>query len=263
MPARHASALEVSLKTGLIVGTGLDGIAEGVPWVEATTPYGYTVTATIPFGGTEVMIVRRHGPALNIPPHLVNYRANLWAMRDAGVRRVLATAAVGSLRKEIQPLTLSLVRDFIDFSKHRRLTIYDRPSERLIHTDLSKPYCPLLNSVLEHAAMETGVELGRRVVYVCVDGPRYETPAEVRMFAKWGGDVVGMTSAPEAALSKELDICYASLAIVTNYAAGFVDHPLHHADVAACAVQLQPKVRAILEKAVALIPEMGNGHSVD
>lgn len=251
------------MKTGLIVGTGMDDLAEGVPWVEASTPFGYTVTATIQFGGREVLIVRRHGPALNILPHLVNYRANLWAMRDAGVRRILSTAAVGSLRKEIEPLSLCLVKDFIDFSKHRTLTIYDRPTERLIHTDLSKPYCPLLNSVLEHAAMDSGVQLGPRAVYVCVDGPRYETPAEVRMFAQWGGDVIGMTSAPEAALAKEMDICYASIAIVTNYAAGLAGHPLTHKDVAHDARALQPKVRAILEKAVALVPETGNGHSAD
>jgi len=247
------------VKIGIIVGTGMNDLAKGLEWAEVSTPFGYTVTATIQFGGREVVVVRRHGPGLNVPPHLINYRANLWAMRDAGVKPVLATAAVGSLRRPIKPSTLAIVRDFIDFSKRGNLTIYDTPGERLRHIDLSRPYCPLLSSVIEQAAAEIGVELGPRVVYVCVDGPRYETPAEVKMFAKMGGDVVGMTSAPEAILSRELDMCYGSLAIVTNYAAAFGEHKLEHDDVAAAAKQLQPTIRAILERAVALIPETGNG----
>jgi 5'-methylthioadenosine phosphorylase len=111
--------------------------------------------------------------------------------------------------------------------------------------------------------MEAGVELGPGVVYVCVDGPRYETPAEVRMFAKWGGDVVGMTSGAEVILCGELDMCYAALAMVTNYAAGFSKHRLQHREVVASAKQLQPTVRRILERAVALIPEAGNGRFMD
>jgi len=251
------------MKIGLIVGSGMDWLTPLQEWSEASTPYGLTVTTTIPFGGRDLVVVRRHGPQLNVPPHLINYRANLWALREAGVKGLLATAAVGSLRKEIKPGTLALARDFIDFSKRRDMTIYDRPGDRLKHVDISTPYCPLISSAIEQAAVELGIELGHGVVYVCVDGPRYETPAESRMFAVWGGDVVGMTSAPEAVLAREMEMCYASLTIVTNYAAGISKHRLTHEEVLAGVASRRQDVHDILQRAVALIPEMGNCCSVD
>ena len=251
------------MKIGLIVGSGMDWLTPLQEWSEASTPYGYTVTTTIPFGGRDLVVVRRHGPQLNVPPHLINYRANLWALREAGVKGLLATAAVGSLRKEIKPGTLALARDFIDFSKRGGVTIFDRPGDRLKHIDISTPYCPLISSAIEQAAVELGIELGPRVVYVCVDGPRYETPAESRMFAVLGGDVVGMTSAPEAVLAREMEMCYASLTIVANYAAGLSQHRVTHEEVLAGVASRRQDVHDILQRAVALIPEAGNCCSVD
>lgn len=249
--------------TGLIVGSGMEYLNPESAWREAPTPYGFTVTANIKLGGREVVLLRRHGPGLNVPPHLINYRANMWAMREAGVKRVLSTAAVGSLRKTLKPGDLAVIHDFIDFTKHRDFTIYDRPGERVIHTDFSTPYCRIMSSSLDIASAELEIKLGPQVVYVCVDGPRYETPAEIKMYAKWGGDVVGMTGVPEVVLARELDICYGSLAIVTNYAAGISEHKLSHEEVLAMMSNRREGIHAVLERAIALLPDTENCCSLD
>ena len=236
---------------GLIAGTGLDFLSPKERWSEVPTPYGPAYLAAAVLGGRQVVLLRRHGPASNIPPHLINYHANLWALREAGVRRVLATAAVGSLKKEVQPGSLAVVCDFIDFTRRRQTTAFDRPGAAVAHVDFSTPYCPEISGAFEQAASESGIALGRRVTYVCVDGPRYETPAEVGMFAKWGGDVVGMTGVPEAVLAREMGMCYGALAIVTNYAAGILDRPISHQDVLKCVADCRRQVQNILERAAA------------
>jgi len=241
------------VRIGLIIGTGVDfGTSE--QWPEVRTPYGPAYAATIPLGGTEVVLLRRHGPGHNVPPHLINYRANLWALRQAGVERVLATAAVGSMRKEMPPGSMAVVGDFIDFTKSRDATIFDRPGERVVHIDFSTPYCPEVSAALEQAAAELGIRLERRLTYVCVDGPRYETPAEIRMFAQWGGDVVGMTGVPEVVLAREMGMCYGGLAVLANYAAGIGDGPLSHEEVIACVGKRRQDIQNVLERAVTIIP---------
>lgn len=240
---------------GLIAGTGVDFLSPTEQWPDVTTPYGPAYLAAGMLGGRQVVLLRRHGPALNISPHLISYRANLWALREAGVTRVLATAAVGSLKKEIPPRTLAVLSDFIDFTKRRETTTFDQPGAAVVHMDFSTPYCPEISAAFQQAAAELGIAIERRVTYVCVDGPRYETQAEVRMFAKWGGDVVGMTGVPEVVLAREMGMCYGVLAIVTNYAAGVTDRPLSHQDVLECMAECRQQVQGILERAAALIPE--------
>jgi len=240
---------------GLIAGTGTHFLSPKEQWSEVATPYGPAYLAAGVLGGKELVLLRRHGPASNIPPHLINYRANLWALRQAGVKRVLATGAVGSLRKEIKPPSLAVVCDFIDFTRQRETTIPDRQETAVVHTDFSIPYCPETSAALEQAAAESAIALGRRVTYVCVDGPRYETPAEVRMFAKLGGDVIGMTGVPEVILAREMGLCYAALAIVTNYATGILNRPVSHEDVIECVVECRQQVQEVLERTAAIVPE--------
>jgi 5'-methylthioadenosine phosphorylase len=241
------------MSIGIIAGTGVDLPIES--WSEVATPYGPACLSTARIGEHEVVLLRRHGPGLNVPPHLINHHANLSALCEAGVRRVIATAAVGSLRRELSPGSLAVVCDFIDFTRHRVGTIFDRPAETVVHTDFSTPYCREISSALERAAEEIKVDLTRRVTYVCVDGPRYETPAEVRMFAHWGGDVVGMTGAPEVVIAREMGLCYGALAILSNYAAGIVDEPLSHEYVVRCVSERRQQIHDVLAGAVALIPE--------
>jgi 5'-methylthioadenosine phosphorylase len=175
------------------------------------------------------------------------------ALADSGVSRVLSTAAVGSLRPELRPGDIAVVEDFIDFTKRREFTVFDSPREKVVHVDFSKPYCPELTDALRLGAESAKVSIGAGVTYLCVEGPRYESPAEVRMFARWGGDVVGMTGVPEVVLAGEMNLCYGSLAIVTNYAAGISEHPLSHQEVLQCMAERSQSILHILEKAVSAI----------
>lgn len=241
---------------GLILGTGATHLPSGEQWSEIPTPYGNAYLSFTILGGRRVVLLRRHGPGVNVPPHLINYHANLWALREGGVDQVLATAAVGAIREDIAPGTLAVVGDFIDFTKRRNTTIFDRPGELPVaHVDFSTAYCPTLSSAMERAAADLGISLGRRVVYVCVDGPRYETPAEIRMFARWGADVVGMTGVPEVTIARELGMCYASLAIVSNYAAGISGQPLSHNDVIQRVSECRQRIWDILAMTVQTLPE--------
>ncbi|MHB0912862.1 MAG: MTAP family purine nucleoside phosphorylase [Armatimonadota bacterium] len=233
---------------GLIAGTGMGELIAGAIWREVSTPYGTASLSEGVLGGREVLFVRRHGPELNIPPHLINYRANFAALADAGVTHVLATSAVGSLHRKIKPGTLAVLGDFIDFSKSAH-TIFDRPGSEVVHTDFTEPYCPNLSEQIERAASELGITLGERLIYVSVSGPRYETLAEVRMFAAWG-DVVGMTGAPEAVLAREMGIHYASLAVVTNYAAGIEPKAISHREVVEMMAEQKEAVQALLVRTV-------------
>jgi 5'-methylthioadenosine phosphorylase len=178
----------------------------------------------------------------------------MWALRETGVQRVLATAAVGSLRPHIGPGTLAVLEDFIDLSKRGPVTAFDRPEAGLAHTDFSQPYCPKMSQALRDSAQGLGTLPG--VTYVGVDGPRYESPAEVRMLAQLGGDVVGMTAVPETILAREMGMCYACLAIVTNYGAGISDVPLEHEDVVRLVTERGNDVHVILQSAIqAVRPE--------
>lgn len=242
------------MRIGLVIGTGMDFLAPGEEWTEIASPYGASIT-TANAAGQPVAVLRRHGPAANVPPHLISYKANMLALKEMGVERVLATAAVGSMRADLPPGSLAIVQDFIDFTKHRETTIYDRPMPSAAHTDFSTPYCAEVSAAMEKAAKELDIPLAKRVTYVCVDGPRYETPAESRMFAQWGGDVVGMTGVPEVVIARELGMCYASLAVVTNFAAGISEKPLSHQEVVEQASACRGRIRDLLQQTVALIPE--------
>ncbi len=247
------------MRVGLIVGSGVDFPRLSEDWTEVSTPYGCVAVASAAIDGANVTLIRRHGTGLNIPPHLINHHANIWALRESGVDRIVSTAAVGSMRIDMPPGTLAVVSDFVDWTRARVTTIYDRPLDKVMHTDFSTPYCPEISSALEEAAVELGVNMGHRVTYVCVDGPRYETPAEIRMFSQFG-DVVGMTGAPEAIIAREMGICYGSLAILTNYAAGISDHPLSHEEVLSEVARCGEQVTEILKRAIARIFQISTCH---
>lgn len=246
------------MRVGLILGTGMAASAGVDCSIKYTTQFGPVQFSIKTVAQVEVCLLSRHGPAMNIPPHLINYRANMVALKDLGVERVIATSAVGSLKREIVPGSLGILKDFIDFTKRREFTIFDEPIRTLPHTDFSVPYCPVLSSAIARAAAEIGMRLQSSFTYVCVDGPRYESPAEVRMFAQWGGDVVGMTGVPEVVMARELGMCYASLALVTNFGAGLTSERLEHDRVADTVTQSAPAMWKVLERAIATLEDSDN-----
>jgi len=248
------------LQVGIIGGTGFyePGILEEEKDVVVATPYGRVSLKVGHYGDRDVVFLPRHGGDHSIPPHLINYRANIWALREIGVTRVIATAAVGSLRSELQPGDLVIVDQFLDFTKSRPQTFYEGGKAGVLHVDMSQPYCPALRQEIFKVASALGVKAHNKGTYVCTEGPRFETPAEIRMFQLLGGDVVGMTSVPEVVLAREATLCYATIAVVTNYAAGISEHPLSHQEV----IEMMRSVtqvlrRLIFQVIVQLPPERG------
>jgi 5'-deoxy-5'-methylthioadenosine phosphorylase len=211
-------------KLAIIGGTGLDEI----PDLEIThrevchTPFG-EASAALTHGrisGHEVVFLPRHGASHSIPPHLVNYRANLWALRHIGAESVLGVAAVGGISAEMAPGRIIIPDQIIDYTFGREHTIYDDELSNLNHIDFTEPYCDGLRQELIEAGRLSGVDPVARGTYGATQGPRLETAAEIIRMERDGCDLVGMTGMPEAALARELHLCYASCAVVSNWAAG-------------------------------------------
>lgn len=222
-------------RIGIIGGSGFgDAFAAGAAETVVTDWGPASMTRSRVGENGEIVFVARHGAGHHLPPHLINHRANIAALHNAGVQGVLATAAVGSLQAEKKPGDYVVLDDFIDLTKGDVVTWSGQG--RVQHTDMGTPYDPGLRAALLNVAGDVplGGAVHARGTYVCLSGPRYETRAEVRLLASWGGDVVGMTSTPEAILCRELGLPYAGIAIVTNYGCGLLDDAtLSHAEVEA------------------------------
>lgn len=217
----------------IIGGTGVydPRILNNVYEQSVETPYGDVKFKVGELDGRAIAFIPRHGSKHSIPPHLINYRANIWAMKQVGVQQIIATTAVGSLNIAMQPGDFVLVDQFLDFTKNRITTFYEGGDHGVVHVDVTHPYCSTVRAKLMQAAREHGIKVHEAGTYVCTEGPRFETPAEITMFAKLGGDVVGMTNVPEVVLAREAEMCYATVSMVTNYAAGISPQPLTHSEV--------------------------------
>ncbi len=182
------------------------------------TPYGKIKVKVGKHKGKDIIFLPRHGFDYSIPPHKINNRANVAALNKEKVDCIIATAATGSLNRKMKPGDLVILTDMIDFTKWRIETF--QTERKPIYTDLSHPYDLLLINKIKKAATKSKIRIHKSGVYVCTEGPRFETPAEIKAFKIMGGDLVGMTSAPETILAAEAKLKYASIALVTNYAAG-------------------------------------------
>lgn len=235
----------------VIGGTGIGDLllARGGRPHEVPTPHGMLAGHLIQFGSVEALLIGRHSAGHKVPPHLVNYRAMALGVKAMGIPNVLATAAVGCLRREWSPGTLVACSDFLDFTG-RNLTLFDK---EVVHTDFSQPFGVRGRAALLQAGRELGEPVQREGIYLCANGPRYETPAEIRLYKQFGADVVGMTAATEAILMREAGIDYACLAIVTNLAAGISPDPLSHEEVVEKMRETGPTVLRLLERAAAIL----------
>ncbi len=235
----------------VIGGTGLQALAgEGAEKRIVETPYGDVVVSLADVAGQEVAFLHRHGPEAKTPPHKINYRGNIFALHSLGVKRVLAAASVGSLNERLQPGDFVVLTQFIDFTKSRASTFFDDPDKPLVHVGMDEPYCPNLRGDLVHAGLSLGERLHAAGTYVCAEGPRFETPAEITMFRQLGADVVGMTGVPEAVLAREANLCYAAVTIVANWAAGLSRDPVSQEMVTAAMAEHEPVVRSLLTDAI-------------
>jgi 5'-methylthioadenosine phosphorylase len=209
------------------------------------TPYGAIDLIIAKLQGTELAFLSRHGKQHSLLPHQLNYRANLWGLKSFGIRRVIATTAVGSLNSEFVPGSLVLIDQFIDFTKQRPLTFLESGAITRAHIDMTEPYCPEIRYSLKRTADRLGIKIFNGGCYVCTEGPRYETPAEIRAFKILEGDVVGMTTVPEVVLARELGLCYANISIISNWAAG-IGGKLSHSEVVAVLRENQEKLYRLI-----------------
>lgn len=246
------------VKVAIIGGTGVYGNAllQDPQETVVETGFGRALLCHGQYREREIYFLARHGTGHSVPPHLINYRANIAAIKKLGISAVIATAAVGSLRQGMFPGSLVVLDQFIDCTRGRPSTFCDGGEEGVIHVDLTEPYC----SELRKAILRAGSALGERVVdggcYLCVEGPRFETPAEIRMFAQWGGDLVGMTNVPEVVLAREAGLCYATVALVTNFAAGISPSVLSHQEVLEEMARGKEMMdRLLMEAALEIAPE--------
>ena len=240
---------------GLIGGSGLEELFGGAGYKSIDTPYGPVKYLVTEVEGVEVIFVPRHGPRHENPPHRVNYLGNIYALRRLGVEKVVATSAVGGIDESLHPGVMVIVDQFIDFTK-RRVTFYD---EYVVHVDVSKPYCPNMNRILYSAGRDVGVGVRLGGVYVCTEGPRFETPAEINMFRLLGASVVGMTNVPEVVLAREAGLHYSLVSIVTNYAAGMQER-ITAEEVVRVMDRASTGLRRLVEKA---LPELAGGEWSD
>lgn len=239
----------------IIAGTGLYQIdeLEILGREEVETPWGVP-SAPLVHGrwhGHNVVFLARHGDPHRIPPHQVNYRANLWAVKQTGVRHVVAVAAVGGIRADMGPKVLAVPDQIVDYTWGRSGTFFEGELEHVTHIDFSWPYSQPLRDRLLDAGGKAGLEIVDGGVYGCTQGPRLETAAEIDRLARDGCAVVGMTGMPEAALARELELDYATLAVVANWAAGKTAEVITLEEIEANLVEGMGRVRRVLGRLVA------------
>jgi 5'-methylthioinosine phosphorylase len=237
----------------IIGGSGLSklGNMEVTQRKVVRTPYGEP-SGALTFGrivDCEVVFLARHGYGHTIAPHQVNYRANLWALKDSGAQSVISVASVGGIRKDLGPGVLVLPHQVIDYTWGRPSTFFEGPGAPVNHIDFTEPYSSEVRERLVKAAAACKERIVERGVYAATQGPRLETAAEITRLERDGADVVGMTGMPEAALAREISLEYAAIAVVANYAAGRgeSEHAVPMDRIAAVLEESMGRVRRIIE----------------
>ncbi len=240
----------------IIGGTGLDklpnltDIRREVVHTPYGEPSGWLTHGRL--GRKEVVFLARHGYSHSIAPHAINYRANLWALHHIGVRDIVAVAAVGGIGPEMAPGRLALPSQIVDYTYGREHSFYAQDREIVMHVDFTAPYCARLRECLLKAAQHAGIDMVPQGTYGATQGPRLETKAEIDRLERDGCDLVGMTGMPEAGLARELGLCYASCAVVANWAAGRSEGEISMAHIQANLEQGMAHVKRVLVALAAL-----------
>ncbi|RMG00500.1 MAG: S-methyl-5'-thioadenosine phosphorylase [Nitrospirae bacterium] len=237
---------------GIIGGSGLYNLPgfEEKERVVLKTPYGEPSDGYVigSLSGKEVVFLARHGAGHDIPPHRLNYRANIWGFSELGVERIIAVNAVGGISEELSPGDLVIPDQVLDFTNGRPSTFFDGPD--VVHVDFTHPYCPEMRETFMKGAEAVGEKCHDGGVYVCTNGPRLETASEIAFFKTIGGTVVGMTGMPEAVLSREREMCYLSVSIVTNPAAGLTGKKLTTTEVVETMKDSTERLKRILVEVI-------------
>ncbi len=211
--------MEKDVEIGIFGGTGIydSGLLENPQEIDINTPYGKpsdVVTVGV-FNGRKIAFLPRHGKKHDIPPHRINFKANIWAFKELGITRIIAPSAVGSLREELEPGHFVLPTQFLDFTKSRDGSFSE--NGRVIHISVADPFCPELQSSILKVTDSQNIRIHENCTYVCIEGPRFSTKAESKFYKSTGADIIGMTLVPECQLAREAQMCYASISTVTDY----------------------------------------------
>lgn len=219
----------------IIGGTGLTQIEQLniTGQRELETPFGAPSAPYVlgELNGQSLIFLARHGNPHRIPPHKINYRANIWGLKQLGATEIIGVAAVGGIGAEMGPARIAIPDQLIDYSYGREHSFFADDLAHVTHIDFTEPYTPSLRRRIVQAAASAGIEVYDGGVYGCTQGPRLETVAEIKRMANDGCDLVGMTGMPEAALARELEIPYASISVVANWAAGIVEGEITMAEI--------------------------------
>ncbi len=241
---------------GIIGGTGVydQDSFENVKEIKVFTPFGETsdLVSIGLYEDFKVAFIPRHSRNHTIPPHLVNYRANVWALKQLGVKRIIASAAVGSLREDYGPGTFVIPDQFIDRTKKRLDTFYE--GGQVCHISAADPFCKELGPFFVKKAQKLGLDVKKRGTYVCIEGPRFSTRAESRLFQMWKADIVGMTVYPECVLAREAELCYVSISIVTDYDV-WSENPVSTKEVIEKAKESNQQLKKLILEAIPQIPK--------
>jgi 5'-methylthioadenosine phosphorylase len=245
-----------SADVGIIGGTGVydPGLFSSKREVKVHTPYGEpSDLVTIgEYSGVKVAFIPRHGKGHRIPPHSINSRANIWALKQLGVKRIIAPSAVGSLKEVFKPGDIAIPDQFIDFTKKRQYTFYD--GGQVCHVSVADPFCPELRNIAIDRIKKLKFSLHSNATYVCIEGPRFSTRAESRFFRDvMKADIIGMTLVPEVSLAREAEICYTSIATVTDYDV-WADHPVTSSEIIETLAKNVEKTKKLIADMVPAIP---------
>lgn len=251
-PPRTKAEAEV----GIIGGSGLydPGILENVKEIKVYTPYGEPSDHIIvgELKGRKVAFLPRHGRGHRIPPHRINYRANIWALKMLGVKWVISVSAVGSLREDYRPGDLVVPDQFIDMTKCRQYTFFD--GGVVAHVSMAEPFCEHLRQLLVETSRRLGYPVHDRGTYICIEGPRFSTKAESRVWREvFKADIIGMTLVPEVNLACEAQLCYATLALVTDYDV-WAERPVTAEEVARVMAENTEKAKRVLYELIPRLP---------
>ena len=236
---------------GIIGGTGVydPQLLKNAEEIKVHTPYG-SPSDLITVGelkGKKIAFVSRHGKKHTIRPTDINSRANIYALKQLGVQHVLAPSTVGSLKEEFKPGDVVLIDQFIDRTTRREQSFYSGP--QVCHITVAEPMCPNLRKILIRIAEDLNIRHHKTGTYICIEGPRFSTKAESKLFRNWGADVVGMTLVPECVLAREAEICYASIATVTDYDV-WKEHPVSTGDIVKTMKENVEKVKELITEAI-------------
>ena len=241
----------------IIGGTGLTSIndLEITGREMMTTPFGEPSGPLVhgELYGYEVMFLPRHGSGHTIPPHKVNYRANIWALREAGAKSVIAINAVGAIQSDMQPASLVIPDQIIDYTWSRTNTFFEEGLSKVVHIDFTDPYCEDLRSKIIAAAREINLSLFTGATYAAMQGPRLETAAEINKLERDACHIVGMTGMPETALARELELCYACIAVVANMAAGRGDGEITMSEIERHLASGMENVKKLIRQTVSML----------